>query len=124
MALCVSITNAVTCSTPLTGLMSKSTETATILGYDYYSRLNRVVAGTSNMLYSLIYISTPIRAVIRKTDASFVQSWIVSFSFSPISKSLSVDSSEQNVFVASQTTPIVVFRISASTKAVNEQNSL
>ena len=69
-------------------------------------------------------VTSSARTVIRKTDTSGVESWIVSLPFAPLGKSLAVDSSEQNVFVGTELDPIVVLRISASTRAVNEQNSL
>ena len=71
-----------------------------------------------------MYVFTPDNAVVRKTDTSGVQSWIVSFAFIPNAKSLAIDSTEQNVFIASKASPMVVLRISAGTGTVTEQNSL
>ena len=123
MALCVSIANAGTCSSPPSGTASVVTETASFSGFST-SRMYKIVNGpVNNMLYSLMYVSTSDNAVVRKTDTSGVQSWIASFAFLPIAKSLAIDSTEQNVFIASKTTPMIVLRISASTGAVTEQNS-
>ena len=52
---------------------------------------------------------------VRKTDTSGVQSWIFSFNFIPVAKSLAIDSTENDVLFAKLSNPIQVFRFSAST---------
>ena len=78
----------------------------------------------SNSLYYLYQISSPISAAVRKVDASGSQTWMTSFLFTPLLKSLSVDAAEQSVYLASQVNPIVVLKLSASDGSIVSQHQL
>ena len=66
------------------------------------------------------YVSTPTDlTVIRRIDTSYVLTWMTALSFVPIGKSLSLDSNELNVYVASYlSSPIYVVRLSTSTGSI------
>ena len=55
-------------------------------------------------------------------DASGTENWITSFVFTSDGKSLSVDADEQSVYLASQTNPLVVLRLSATFGSVVSQH--
>ena len=57
-------------------------------------------------------------------DSSGTQIWITSFALTSDGKSLSVDAAEQSVYLASQTTPQVVLRLSATDGSVVSQHQL
>ena len=74
--------------------------------------------------YILSVYSSPIRAAVRKVDASGSQTWIASFVFWPIEKSLSVDAAEQSVYLASYTNPMVVVELLTSDGSIVSQHQL
>ena len=78
----------------------------------------------SNSLYYLYLVYTPNSAAVRKVDASGSQTWMASFAFQPITKSLSVDATEQSVYLASRENPIVVLRLAASSGSIVTQHQL
>ena len=57
-------------------------------------------------------------------DSSNYLTWQASFAFYPIVKSLSVDSTEQNVYLARYTIPLAVIRLSASDGLITSQQIL
>ena len=87
---------------------------------------NGVVGGpVSNSLYYLHQLtSSSDYAVVRKVDVSGSQTWIASFAFWPIQKSLSVDAAEQSVYLASWVNPLVVLILSSSDGSVVSQHQL
>ena len=82
------------------------------------------VGPVSSSLYYLDQLSTPDSAVVRKVDTSGSQTWMASFAFWPIVKSLSVDAAEQSVYLASNTNPIVVIKLAASDGTIATQHEL
>ena len=79
----------------------------------------------SNSLYYLYWIYIPNNAaVIRKVDSSGSQTWMTSFGFWPIAKSLSVDVAEQSVYLASETNPLVVLILAANDGSIVSQHQL
>ena len=73
--------------------------------------------------YILSVSSTPSENVaVRKVDASGSQTWMASFAFFPIVKSLSVDAAEQSVYLASLTSPLVVLRLLTSDGSIASQH--
>ena len=78
----------------------------------------------SNSLYYLHDLSSSNSAAVRKVDASGSQTWIASFAFQPIRKSLSVDAAEQSVYLASQTSTLVALKLLASNGSVVSQHKL
>ena len=78
-----------------------TTEQSNFTGYNTYTF---GIAGgpVSNSLYYLYFLlSSSENAAVRKVDASGSQRWMASFAFKPIVKSLSVDATEQSVYLAS-----------------------
>ena len=63
-------------------------------------------------------------AEVRKMDSSNYLTWQASFAVYPIVKSLFVDSSEQNVYLASLSNPFAVIRLSASDGSITSQQVL
>ena len=83
--------------------------------------MKNVVPGPiSNSLYYLtyLYISASFKTVIRKMDENDNMSWTAAFPLSPIGNSLTVDSIEQYLYFATETTNINVARLQASNGAV------
>ena len=52
------------------------------------------------------------------------KAWIASFQFSPIMKSLSIDSSEKYLYLGGATNPIVVLTLSTNDGSILSQQSL
>ena len=97
------------------------TEQCSFTGYDTYTYTLGVVGGpVSNSLYYLYWISY--NSAVRKMDAFGSQSWMASFVLKPIPKSLYVDAAEQSVYLASQTNPLAVIRLSSSDGSVVSQH--
>ena len=82
-----------------------------------------VVGPVSNSLYYLYFVA-PLGTVVRKVNVSGSQTWVASFAFSPITKSLTVDATEQSVYFASFENPVVVIKLAASTGAIVSQHIL
>ena len=74
--------------------------------------------------YILSVYSPYINAVVRKVDASGSQSWIASFAFDSIRKSLSVDVAEQSVYLAQYYDPMIVLKLSAENGSIVSQHQL
>ena len=81
---------------------------------------NKVALGpVSASLYYLYYVSTPgSNWAIRKTNPDGSLAWVAALSLYPVKKSLSVDTLEQYVYVASFTNPMDVTRLGAGTGAI------
>ena len=78
-----------------------------------------VASGTvSSSLYYLFVISTPYNWAIRKANPNGSSTWIAALSLNPIVKSLSVDTLELYVYVASYFNPLNVVRLGAETGAI------
>ena len=107
-----------------------TTEQGNFIGITYTDTYtNGIAVGSmSNSLYYLysLYSSSTLSssAAVRKVDASRSQTWMASFSFWPIIKSLSVDAAEQSVYLASQTNPLVVLKLTASDGSIVSQHQL
>ena len=78
----------------------------------------------SNNIYYMYRLLSAGNTVVRKIDSSDSQIWLTSFALDPTVKWLSVDSSEQNVYIASNTNPITVMRLSASDGTIVSQQTL
>ena len=101
-----------------------TTEQSNFTGYNTYTF---GIAGgpVSNSLYYLYFLlSSSENAAVRKVDASGSQRWMASFAFKPIVKSLSVDATEQSVYLASLTSTLVVLRLSTNDGSVVSQHQL
>ena len=71
-----------------------------------------------------VYTSPSNNAAVRKVDASGSQTWMASFAFYPIVKSLSVDAAEQSVYLTSYENSLVVVKLLASDGSVVSQHKL
>ena len=69
-------------------------------------------------------ISIPNNTAIRKMDASGSESWLTSFGFYPVTKSLTVDATEQALYLVSFTNSLVVFRLSTRDGSIISQQYL
>ena len=118
----VSLVQTTTCPSSVPSSAKTTTEECNFIGESAYT-VGVVGGPVSNSLYYLIYLDTLNSAIIRKVDVTGSQSWMVSFSFSfhPIQKSLSVDATEQSVYLASQTNPLVVFKLASNASIVSQQ---
>ena len=63
-------------------------------------------------------------AAVRKVDAFDSQTWMASFVFDTIMKSLSVDAAEQTVYFARAGNPIMIMRMTASVGSILTQHQL
>ena len=90
------------------------------------SRTYRIVEGpVSSSLYYSYLLNEDNKVIVRKEDASGSQSWMSSFLFMTIMKSLAVDIAEQNVYlVAHLTNILIMLRLSASDGSIISQHSL
>ena len=85
--------------------------------YLFANNLKQSQSVYKNIKYSPS-VSSPYNWAIRKTNPDGSLTWMAALSFPPIVQSLSVDSSEQYVYVASITNPLDVVRLGAGTGAI------
>ena len=125
LALSIYSVQTTTCSASMSSSSATITETHKFTGSSSVEIFKVVVGPVSNSLYYLdqIYISSN-SAVVRKVDASGSLTWMASFAFNPVMKSLAVDATEESVYVSSQTNPLVVLKLNASTGAIITQHKL
>ena len=96
------------------------TEQCSFSGKSSTKTYGAIRGSVSNSLYYLYWISAD--AAVRKVDASGSQTWIASFTFYPITKSLSVDAAEQSVYLASWTNTLMVLKLAASDGLIISQH--
>ena len=102
-----------------------TTEQYSYSGYTTASQYGIVAGLVSNNLYYMQLLNTPtLSAVVRKIDIYNSLTWMASFAFEPQPQSLSIDSVEQSVYLASATYPAVVLQLAASTGSIVSQNTL
>ena len=118
----ISSVKTATCSSSVPSSAATTTEQCSFIGYDYTFTYGVVGGPVSNSLYYLLF--SPNSAAVRKVDASGSQTWMASFAFDLILKSLSVDAAEQSVYLASRTYPLVVLKLSSSDGSVVSQHQL
>ena len=70
------------------------------------------------------FVQSQFYGAIRKVDSSGNQVWLASLAFELVEKSLSIDSSEQNVYIARNADPLLVFKLLASNGAILSQHEL
>ena len=98
-----------------------TSEECSFSGYTTTKAYNVVYGPVSFSLYYMYFITTPNGWAIRKVNQDGSLAWMAALSFSPIIKSLTVDSSEQYVYVASYTNPIDVIKLDSSTGSIVDQ---
>ena len=107
-----------TCPSSISTSSTITTEQCSFSGYASTYTLNVASGPVSSSLYYLYQIQTPNNWGIRKTNSDGSLAWMAVLSFFPIMKSLSVDTLEQYVYVASWTNPLDVTRLGADTGAI------
>ena len=112
-----------TCPSSIPSSAAMTTEQCSFAGYNIQTS-GIAVGPVSNSLYYLYFLYTPNNAVVRKVDVSGSQTWMASFGFYPILKSLSVDAAEQSLYLASKENPLVVLKLTASGGSIVSQNLL
>ena len=96
-----------------------TTEQGSFAGYTSAQTCNVVLGPVSDSLYYQHGIYTSVNKwAIRKTNPDGSLAWIAALSLPSIMKSLSVDTLEQYVYVASHTNPLDVVRLGAGTGAI------
>ena len=83
-----------------------------------------VTEGSVSKNLYFLYLINPSSTAIMRMNASGTQKWLASFAFYPILKSLSVDPSEKNVYLASWTDPLSVLWLDASDGSIVFQKKL
>ena len=124
LAACICLVQTAICPASVSSSPATTIEQCSFSGFTYSETLGVAVGPVSNSFYYLHWIFTPDSTAVRKVDASGSQSWIVSFAFYPIAKSLSVDATEQSVYFASRTGPVVVLKLAASDGSIVSQHQL
>ena len=130
MSLCVLAVNicsvqTATCSSSVPPLTTTTTEQCSFTGYTLTKTYGVAEGQVSKSLYYLYWLSTPSSsAVVRKVDASGSQTWMASFAFQPIIKCLSVDATEQSVYLSRFANPLVVLKLAASDGSIISQHQL
>ena len=116
----------VTCPSSVPSSTTTITEEGSFSGFTNTNTFGMAVGPVSNSLYYLYRLGTSpsYNTAVRKEDASGSQTWMASFAFYPIMKSLSVDAAEQSVYLASNTSPIVVIKLAASDGTIATQHAL
>ena len=128
LALSICSVLSATCPPSVPSSAATITELSSFTGYT--STYTYGIAGgpVSNSLYYLYWLSSPSipisNAAVRKVDASGSQTWMTSFAFWPLSKSLSVDAAEQSVYLASRNDPLIVLKLLTSDGSIVSQHQL
>ena len=121
----ISSVKTATCSSSVPSSAAITTEKCSFDGYSTTYTYGVVEGPVSNSLYYLYRLDSGSNsAAVRKVDASGSQTWMASFAFWPILKSLSVDATEQSVYLASNENPLVVLKLLASDGSVVSQHQL
>ena len=114
-----------TCPTSVPSSAAIVIEQCSFSGYTSVEKFGIVGGPVSNSLYFSYRVSFPSEnAVVRKVDASGSLTWMASFAFQPIMKSLTVEAAEQNLYLVSSTNPMVVVRMAASDGSIVSQHQL
>ena len=112
LALSICSVQTATCPPSVPSSAATTTEQYSFLGYTTTQTYGIAVGPVSNSLYYLYFLysslSPSYNSAVRKVDASGSQTWMASFTFYSIVKSLSVDAAEQSLYVASSTSTLMV----------------
>ena len=113
LALSICSVQTATCPSSVLYSAATTTEQCNFTGYTTTETFGIVGGPVSNSLYYLYRLNLPsYSAAIRRVDASGSQTWMASFVFDPIVKSLSVDAAEQSVYLATSTATLGVLKLS------------
>ena len=70
------------------------------------------------LIWNFLIIQFSPNTVVRKFNTDNTLAWMSAFTFWPMMKSLSFDSNEQHVYLASYSSPLIALRLVASTGAI------
>ena len=125
VALSICLVKTATCPPSVPTSAATTTEQYSFSGYTKTYTVGVVVSPVSNSLYYLYVIFTTFySAAVRKVDASGSQTWIASFAFYPLPKSLSVDAAEQSMYLVIWVNPLVVLKLAASDGSIISRHEL
>ena len=124
LATSISSVQTATCPPSVPSSAATTTEQCSFTGFTTTWTQGVTVGPMSNSFYYLYLIASPANTAVRKVDASGSQTWMASFAFLPIEKSLSVDAAEQSVYLASLTNPLSVVKLAASDGSIVSQHQL
>ena len=129
IGLCVLVTSicpvlTATCPSSVPSLAATTTDECNFTGFATTYTFGHTIGPVSNSIYSFLLLSSPDKATVRKEDASGSQTWLASFTFRQVRKSLSIDVAEQSVYFSSLTSILVVLRLAASNGSIVSQHQL
>ena len=93
-------------------------------GYSMNFVFSFVLGSSSNSIYILYYETSPDTTVVRRINSDDSVSWMTAISFTPAMQSLSVDSTETNIYFAGNTNPLYVSRLLASSGSIVDVQTL
>ena len=107
------------CPSSISASNTIASEQCSFTGFIFTATYNAVLGPVSGSLYYLNAIyDTSNHWAIRKVNPDGSLAWMASFSFPPILKSLSVDTSEQHVYVGNNNNPLDLVRLGTGTGAI------
>ena len=112
MWLISSPTFAATCSS--SSSLAITSQQETFSGYTSTSTFNVIYGSVSGSLYYLYNLLSNSYSALRRVNASNSLVWMVGYQFYSLAKSLSIDSSEQYLYLLTRTTPIDWLQLQAS----------
>ena len=65
-----------------------------------------------------LFVNTPSTTAIRKINSDNSLAWMTAVTFQPMYKTLSIDSTEQNIYFAQYSNPILVVQLLSTTGAI------
>ena len=107
-------TFAATCSSSSSSSLAITSKQETFSGYTSTSTFNVIYGSVSGSLYYLYNLLSNSYSVLRRVNASNSLVWMVGYQFYSLAKSLSIDSSEQYLYLLTRTTPIDWLQLQAS----------
>ena len=119
----ISLVQAATCPSSVPSSATNTTERYKFSGSSP-STFGIVGGPVSNSLYYWYDLGSYYNAAVRKVDAAGSQIWVASFVFDPIHKSLSVDASEQSVYLTFWNTLMTVLKLSTTNGSIVSQHQL
>ena len=120
---CIWLVLTATCPPSVPSSAAKIADQSSFTGFTNIQTYGVARGQVSNSLFYLYRIAST-NAAVRKVDAFDSQTWMASFVFDTIMKSLSVDAAEQTVYFARAGNPIMIMRMTASVGSILTQHQL
>ena len=126
LALSIYSVQTATCPASVSNSLATIIEQYTFTRCTYVVLTGVVASPVSNNMYYMyrLHISASQYTAVRREDAFGSQTWVISFAFSLVYKSLAVDAAEQSVYLSANLYPMVVLKLAASTGAIVSQHKL